>query len=265
MKHPVKAQQQSDRRSLLEAAWIGPLVIITITIGLIGWGIFKMQDPKVMPVRVVGVDGEIKYQKKEGLERVVAQAVNGSFFSIDLVKMRNRVEQLPWVESASIRRVWPDTLQVKVVEQVPLAYWGEEAMVSRQGVIFKPEVLPHLPDLVTLVGEASSASNITRDYLRMRTLLGTVGLKLKHVWVDARQAWRIRIGDGLLVQLGRRDVMPRLSRFVQLYPFLMNQAGKELESVDLRYTNGFSVHWHLPAEQQAQMESPYYVARIAGK
>ncbi|MCU7863438.1 MAG: cell division protein FtsQ/DivIB [Candidatus Thiodiazotropha sp. (ex Lucinoma borealis)] len=266
MKRPAnKSQQQSDRRSLHDRAWLIPLLIITITTGLIGWGIFKIQDPTVMPVRVVGVDGEIQYMKKEGLERVVAQAVNGSFFSIDLMKMRNKVEQLPWVESASIRRVWPDTLRVKVVEQVPLAYWGEDAMVNRQGVVFKPDVLPQLPDLVTLVGEESSASNITRDYLRMHTLLGTVGLELKHVWVDARQAWRIKTGDGLLLQLGRRDVMPRLSRFVQLYPFLMNQAGKELEIVDLRYTNGFSVHWQLPTEQQAQMESPSYVARIAGK
>ncbi|MCU7883786.1 MAG: FtsQ-type POTRA domain-containing protein, partial [Candidatus Thiodiazotropha sp. (ex Lucinoma annulata)] len=104
MKRPAnKSQQQSDRRSLHDRAWLVPLLIITITTGLIGWGIFKIQDPTVMPVRVVGVDGEIQYMKKEGLERVVAQAVNGSFFSIDLMKMRNKVEQLPWVESASIR------------------------------------------------------------------------------------------------------------------------------------------------------------------
>jgi cell division protein FtsQ len=242
-----------------------PLLLIALIATLGGWGVSRLLDPMVMPVRVVSVDGEIKYLNKQGLEQTVAQAVSGNFFTVDLIRIRNQIEQLPWVESASVRRVWPDTLAVRVFEQVPLAYWGEDGMVNPQGEVFRPERLPSLPGLVTLVGEEQRAQRVTQGYLKMRTLLKTAGLKLKRLRVDARQSWRIETDAGLLLDLGRRDVMPRLSRFVQLYPFLKGQVEAIPERVDLRYTNGFSVDWQTKSEQQAKMDSPSNGARIAGK
>jgi cell division protein FtsQ len=249
----------------INRAKITPLLLFVLIAALGGWGVTRLLDPMVMPVRVVSVDGEIKYLNKQGLEQTVAQAVSGNFFTVDLVRIRNQIEQLPWVESASVRRVWPDTLAVRVFEQIPLAYWGEEAMVNPQGEVFRPQRLPSLPGLVTLVGEEQSAERVTQGYLKMRTLLQTAGLDLKRLRVDARQSWRIETEGGLLLDLGRRDVMPRLSRFVQLYPFLKGQVELTPERVDLRYTNGFSVYWQAKSEQQAKMDSPSNVARIAGK
>ncbi|MES9972724.1 cell division protein FtsQ/DivIB [Candidatus Thiodiazotropha sp. LNASS1] len=244
---------------------IVPLLLIALFAGMGGWGVSQLLDPMVMPVRVVSVDGEIKYLNKQGLEQTVVQAVSGNFFTVDLIRIRNQIEQLPWVKSASVRRIWPDTLAVRVDEQVPLAYWGEDAMVNPQGEVFRPKHLPRLQGLVTLTGEEERADRITREYLKMRTLLQTAGLQLKRLRVDARQSWRIETEEGLLLDLGRRDVMPRLSRFVQLYPFLRGQVDAMPERVDLRYTNGFSVYWQANTEQQAQMDSPSSGARIAGK
>ena len=137
--------------------------------------------------------------------------------------------------------------------------------MNPQGEVFKPQRLPRLPGLVTLVGEERSAERVTQGYLKMRTLLQTAGLELKRLQVDARQSWRIETEAGLLLDLGRRDVMPRLSRFIQLYPFLKGQAEFAPQRVDLRYTNGFSVYWQAKSEQQAQTDSPSNGARIAGK
>jgi cell division protein FtsQ len=249
----------------IDRARVTPLLLIVLIATLVGWGVTRLLDPMIMPVRVVSVDGEIKYLDKQGLEQTVAQAVSGNFFTVDLVRIRNQIERLPWVESASVRRVWPDTLAVRVFEQVPLAYWGEDAMVNPQGEVFKPQRLPELPGLATLVGEAQRAERVTQGYLKMRTLLQTAGLELKRLRVDARQSWRIETATGLLLDLGRRDVMPRLSRFVQLYPLLKDQVEFTPQRVDLRYTNGFSIYWQAQSEQQAQMDSPSNGARIAGK
>ena len=230
--------------------WLKPLSLALAIVALLVWSGLTLQDPEAMPVRTVGVDGEIRFLQRARLEQVVAQAVNGSFFSVDLRLMRERIERMPWVESASVRRVWPDTLRVRVTEREPLAYWGKDAMVSRRGEVFKPEAVPRLDGLAVLVGESQHAKAISREYQRMHALLETAGLALTHVWVDARQAWRIKTDNGLLVQLGRRDVMPRLTRFVRLYPFLTAGEERRPEAVDLRYTNGFAVHWR-PTEEQA--------------
>ncbi|MES9941120.1 MAG: FtsQ-type POTRA domain-containing protein [Candidatus Thiodiazotropha sp. 6PLUC2] len=232
--------------------WLKPALMTLIVFSLLVWGGKQLNDPGVMPVRTVGVDGEMRFIKRERLEQVVAQAVNGSFFSVDLKRMQEHIERMPWVKRASVRRVWPDTLRVQVTEHTPLAYWGKEAMVSQLGVVFTPELLPELKGLVKLVGEAQHAKTITREFQRMHTLLETIGLKLTHVWVDARQAWRIKTDNEVTLQLGRRDVIPRLTRFVRLYPDLIAQRGRQPGEVDLRYTNGFSVHWVPDEEQTAQ-------------
>ncbi|MEJ2452553.1 MAG: cell division protein FtsQ/DivIB [Candidatus Thiodiazotropha sp.] len=227
----------------------------------------QARDPRVLPVKVVGVDGEIAHLDRQRLETAVAEAVDGSFFSVDLERIRDRLERLPWIESASVRRVWPDTLRVRVVEQVPLAYWGEDGLVSQRGVVFRPENLPELGGLAVLEGADESAPRIVREYLSMRTLLETAGLQLVHVWVDARQAWRLQTDDGVMLNLGRRDVMQRLTRFVQLYPYLHGQVKRQPETVDLRYTNGFTVRWREDAEAQVNLESrapARAAARIAG-
>ena len=242
------------------------LLASVVVIGLLSWGVIRLMDPQVMPVRVVGVDGEIQHLQRDRLESAVADAVDGGFFSVDLDRVREKVERLPWIESASVRRIWPDTLHVNVVEQVPLAYWGRDGFVSQRGEVFRPEQLPQLPHLARLEGEDQNALRISKQYLRMQTLLETAGLSLIEVRVDPRQAWWLQTQEGVALHLGRREVMPRLTRFVQLYPFLKEERQVQPESVDLRYTNGFTVRWQ-EAEAQVNLKcrSPECdAARIAG-
>ena len=244
-----------------------PLLLAGVV--LVGLGVLVKQasDPSVLPVRVVGVDGEIAHLDRQRLQSTVAEAVDGSFFSVDLERIRRRLEQLPWIESASVRRVWPDTLRVHVVEQVALAYWGDDGLVSQRGEVFRPETLPRLEGLATLQGDDQQAPKITREYLRMRTLLETAGLGIERIWVDARQAWRLQADNGLMLNLGRREVMPRLTRFVQLYPYLLAQTKRQPETVDLRYTNGFTVRWQEDVGAQVKFERPAperAAERIAG-
>ena len=76
------------------------LLASVVVIGLLSWGVIRLMDPQVMPVRVVGVDGEIQHLQRTRLESAVAEAVDGGFFSVDLDRVRERVERLPWIESA---------------------------------------------------------------------------------------------------------------------------------------------------------------------
>ncbi|MET0051469.1 MAG: cell division protein FtsQ/DivIB [Candidatus Thiodiazotropha sp.] len=255
------SRQVTESPSLVKRVkdWAVPVTLALVVLSLLLWGRVQLQNPEVMSVRRVQVDGEMHYLQRTNLEQVVAQAVNGNFFTLDLLHMRKRIERLPWVASVSVRRVWPDTLRVRVTERVPLAYWGKDAMVSRQGVVFRPQQLPRLDGLATLEGEAQHAKAITQDYQRMDTLLQTVGMHVSRLRVDARQAWRIETDNGLKVQLGRRDVLPRLTRFVQLYPSLMSQeTERRPDTVDLRYSNGFAVHWEaLPASDEQDQAGLY--------
>jgi len=175
---------------------------------------------------------------------------------VDLERVRSHVERIAWVESASVRRIWPDRLQVRVVEQSPLARWGEQALLNQRGEIFQPEKLPQLPELVLLKGPDSSSVTVSREFQRIQVLLASVGVELAELEVDARQAWRLVTRSGLEVNLGRQSVMQRLTRFAQIHSRLVKQDQARPSQVDLRYTNGFTVRWEEQPELQSHRESP---------
>lgn len=255
MKHRVR-QQPDPRLVDILRLWGMPLVLVFAICAALAWGVMQLRDPRIMPVRLVGVEGEMRYLNRDSLKETVHEASRGSFFSLDLGRIRTELEQLPWVESATIRRVWPDSLQVRVEEQQPMARWGKDALINQRGEVFRPQPLPKFPRMTLLEGMEQDAVSISRKYQRIKTLLDTVGIDLEMVRVDARQAWWLQTRDGLQLILGRRDVMRRLTRFIQLYPKLSGESGASLKQVDLRYTNGFTASWELPPELQSRRENP---------
>ena len=236
--------------------WGLALVLVCLTIFTASWFLSRLQDPNVMPIRLVKVEGEVRHLNPKRLEEVVYKAVDGSFFSVTLAKVRAEVELLPWVDSVSIRRVWPDTLRVKVVEQQPLARWANDGLVNLRGEIFRPKPMLDFPGLAVLEGEAQDCVGISQEYQKIETLLSTVGLELEKVRVDARQAWMLWTRNGLELNLGRKQVMPRLSRFVQLYPGLSSGNRAMLKKVDLRYPNGFTTSWEALPDLQTNGDGP---------
>ncbi len=266
MKRPMTKQPHGELLNFLRL-WGLALVLAICFIFTAHWILSRLQDPGLIPVRLVKVEGAVRYLNPKRLEEVVHQAVDGSFFSVSLAKVRAEVELLPWVDSVSIRRVWPDTLLVKVVEQQPLARWGGEALVNHRGEIFRPKPMPNFSGLAVLKGEKQDSVFISREYQKIETLLGTVGLELHKVHVDARQAWLLWTRNGLALNLGRNQLMPRLTRFVQTYPGLSGDNQVRLKKVDLRYTNGFTASWEALPELHSNGDDPAgkgNASRLAG-
>jgi cell division septal protein FtsQ len=61
--------------------------------------------------------------------------------------------------------------------------------------------------------------------------------------------------------------MPRLTRFVQLYPKLSGEVEARLRGVDLRYTNGFTAHWEMLPDMHSNEAGPAVegtASRLAG-
>ncbi|MDJ0806480.1 MAG: cell division protein FtsQ/DivIB [Gammaproteobacteria bacterium] len=250
------------------ARWGYTLMLLLLIVLGLTWSLQRIQDPSVIPVRFVKVEGEVRYLNLDQLQAVVNRVVEQrSFFSVTLAQVLAEVERLPWVDRASIRRIWPDTLQVTVIEQQPLARWGETALVNRRGEVFAPQPMPDVSDLALLEGETQDSMAISRDYQKIETLLQTVGLTLAKVQVDARQAWRLWTRNGLELNLGRKQLMSRLSRFARLFPALNDADEARLKRIDLRYTNGFTANWEALPVRQSMLDDPALgveASRLAG-
>jgi hypothetical protein len=57
--------------------------------------------------------------------------------ALDLRDLRRELEALPWVYRAELRRRFPDTLEIRVVEQVPIARWGDGAFLNHEARVVR--------------------------------------------------------------------------------------------------------------------------------
>ncbi len=202
-----------------------------------------LSQPGKLPLRVVEITGEFSHLKHQAIEAKVATAIDGGFFTVDMQKVRDAVRGMPWVEEVSVRRVWPDTLRMHVVEQIPLAHWGEHALVNLQGEVFEPQVPAVYGQLPRLSGEKASAPQVVNFYLQMRSALIGGELVISELKQNRRHEWEVLFSNGLSLMLGRDDPEARAADFLQVYPRLLANVPRMPQRIDMRYEHGFAVRW----------------------
>lgn len=248
-------EPERDRFGLLRGVlaavpWlqVGLGAVIVLLAGLVPWGTGKVLNAMDQQILAVDVKGEFVGDSRVAIERAAGNWIGKSYFATDLSEIKASLERRPWVESAAVRRVWPDRLVIDIREKKPLAYWTDGRLVSRTGQLFapaNPEVAGPLPRL-------AGPDERVRDVIAMaRTFsdrlvahgLGFSGLALEH-----RGAWTLQLTNGIEVVLGRDQVEQRFERFMTVYENRLAARSNEVSRVDARYTNGVAVQWKAEAE-----------------
>lgn len=219
--------------------WVWALGLLSL-LGGSGY-LLMLWEPQRLPVRLVTVDGVLKYLSLHCLqERVIAQ-LDGGILTQDLAGLQTAVEAIPWVRSASLRRRWPDRLDIKVVERVALARWSENALIDADGVIFRPEEGGIPRGLPRLSGRDQDALELVRRLVDWGPRLRALGFEIETLARDARGAWTVYLSTGFGLALGKKRVQERISRFIQVYPRLAVTEMPLL--IDMRYSNGLAIRW----------------------
>lgn len=198
-------------------------------------GLFQLQSVRLseVPRRVSTVD----------LLHVLRSEVRGNLITVDIERLRQSLEKLPWVRGVSIRREFPDSLAVQLEEHQAMARWNNSALVNHHGETFVAESEQALPDFI---GEDGASAEIAQHYAQYNQQLAALGLSVAQIALSPRHAWQLRLSNGMLLELGREDMQQRLARFVAVYPYAkermqMTKAESAVKYVDLRYRNGFAV------------------------
>lgn len=216
------------------AAFVGGAVVVVLLL------IFALDRP----VHRVELEGPFLRVAPPELEAAVRPVARGGLASIDLDRVRERVEAIDWVDRAVVTRVWPDAIRVVVTEQVAAARWNDTGLLNARGELFIRNARYVPPELPLLEGPEGREAEVAQLYIEAQGRLLEAGVRLTGVRLDARGAWELQLGDGLQVRLGRQDVHERLERFIRLASPMVAKRVGEISYVDMRYTNGFSVGWN---------------------
>jgi cell division protein FtsQ len=223
------------------------LVVPPIVAGALYGVLIGVELALDQPVRNLVVEGTFQRVTPIQVEAALGEELHRGFLTVSLARMRERVQALDWVDRVKVRRAWPDTVIVEVLEHQAAARWNETGLLNVRGELFTDSSPHPFPELPQLSGPAGSEQDVARRYLALRGRLAEAELSLESLTMDERGAWLIKLAGGQEIRLGRRDVDERLYRFFDVVaPVLAAELGR-VEYVDLRYTNGFAVGWSEPA------------------
>ena len=248
-KKPARRMPQWSAPGWLNRRLLGALVLFGGLGSLLGFGGWRLAQPDTLPILAVQVKGEFRYLEKADVYAALSEPASGGFFNVDVRAVKRAAESLPWVDRASVRRVWPDSLRVTVKEQVPLARWrqgdGAVALVNVRGELFAPQAVTvaSLDQLPLFSAPDNAAEVVAVRYQHLASALAPLGLSVQELGFNQRRAWRLQLSNGLQLLLGRGGDEALLDRFVIAWPLALAAHVEAIERVDLRYTNGFAVRW----------------------
>ena len=207
-----------------------------------------------LEIRELVVTGESDTRAVADVRRAVQGELTGGFFTQDLQAVRRAVERLTWVKSATVARIWPDSISVTVTRLEPVARWDDGRLVSQEGVVFMPLVeesskATSLP--LILADTVEYAPQAVRFLTRFEAIALKIGARVQSVAVSYRGSWTVSLlmprGLKLRIELGRAVSSDAVFERLQLVLDNYKQVCQTLRGcpsfIDARYENAFAARW----------------------
>src|SRR4051812_31309140 len=197
-------------------------------------------------IEVTGNENVTKAQIME----VMGADIGRKIFFVPLAQQKAQLEQIPWVESASVMRFVPNRLQVEIHERTPVAFArvGPKIFLIDAGGTLMELPQKHKYSFPVILGMYPGEPISTRiprmkAYNELVQQLDSGGARysqdLSEVDLSDLENLKVRVNDpqgDVLVELGSNEYLKRYKTYVS-HVQEWRQQFQKLESVNLRYDN----------------------------
>ena len=208
------------------------------------WGVRHQQ----FDLSAIQVQGDLLHTNAVTLRANVTPRLDGNFFTVSLAQTRAVFESVPWVRKATVQRQFPDRLKVVLEEHQAVAYWGPDGdtrLLNNFGEVFEAnQAEVEAADLPQLNGPIALAPLVLQAYRQIAGQFAKLGLQIERFELTGQGSWRAAFDGGASIELGQgslADINSRTQRFVATLGQVSSRFGRDLESADLRYSNGYAV------------------------
>ena len=228
------------------------MVVYVMVIVLCVSGFKWLWDSSYFPVQKIHFYGELKETNATVLAGVAQRNITGNFFKADMNVLKEALLEDQWIESVRVQRLWPNTVNVFVVEREVKAKQEDNRLIDAKGVVFMAQTEKTLP---LFQGPEHMLPKMVVFQDKMTPLLQREKLGLQKLEVSERGAWTVVLNNGVMVKLGRRDLEPRLQRFLTYWQRDLAPLGASLEYVDVRYHDGFAIKRNMALAAKLKQEA----------
>ena len=181
----------------------------------------------------VDVVGEGRISEAEVRARLGVQP-GDYLFDMDIETAQARVQSLSWVDTAVIRRLWPNRVVVHINERKPYALWQSNEViqvVDNSGIVITDAEVANFNTLPLVIGQgaAEKASDIWQQIDKHDEIASQVSAI---VYVGQRRWDLVLNGDTrvLLPSVNAEDALARLANYDRDHGLL----GLDIERIDMR-------------------------------
>jgi cell division protein FtsQ len=157
-----------------------------------------------------------------------------SLLTLNLDAAKARIEALPWVKEATLKKLYPDTVEIGVVERDAYATWQHDSVVSlidRAGMVITDDVSDQYEALPRVVG--TGAADKAADYAALLASQPGIAGQAKAGVLVSESRWTILLKNGIALMLPSEDPQAALSIIVGL-DHDHGLLSREITAVDLR-------------------------------
>lgn len=247
-----KKTLRGDRSEFAPAGWIIGTVVLALSLLAVLFAVDRLYDPDDFQIRQIEVRGRLEQVDPAQIKSVVERHLKGNYFSLNLSEIEAPVAQLPGVFSASIRRRWPETLVVNVVEVRPVARWGEGHWLNSSGDLVARgtgEASGGTQGLPKLFGAPAHKHAIWQAFERWSAWFAVSGVGLDELRLDPRGLWHLQLSlrppalGSVRAIAKQQDADARIERLAAVLQQELIGELASMDTIDLRYPNGFAVGW----------------------
>ena len=157
-----------------------------------------------------------------------------SLVGFDADAARERIAGLPWVESASVRKIYPDVLEVTIEERKAFAIWqhGRElSLIDSEGRIIAPFRQERFATLPLVIGRG--ANERAAEFLSRLDRVPGLAARTKALIRVADRRWDLRLENGIAIRLpefGEDAAVDEIARLDREQGIL----SRDIAAVDMR-------------------------------
>jgi cell division protein FtsQ len=125
-----------------------------------------------------------------------------SLLTLDLETAKARVEALPWVKQATLKKLFPDTLEIAIVEREPYALWqhgGEVSLIDRAGKVITDQFSDRYAALPRVVG--IGAAEKATAYTALIDKFPDIARQARAGVLVSQERWTVVLDNGIQLML----------------------------------------------------------------
>jgi len=188
------------------------------------------------PIDEVDINTNDVNYNQQRIDNLISTIYGKDLISLDISNIQKYIVEDIWIKDAEISKSFPSTIKIKIIQHQPFAIYNSKLMM-RDGSIIKSDNISY--ELPVVEDNANNVSNSRRILTISTENLNKINLKIKRIeifnsLVRIHTSKYTLISDILNLELNLNRLALSLNDLVEAFD-------QEINSIDMRYSNGFAI------------------------